>query len=116
MKGRQKQMRQERARQRMMDAVPQADVVITNPTHFAVALSYKPDEMEAPIVVAKGADYLALRIRQLAEDYDIPRYEDPPLARQLYADAEIDQQIPLDVFEAVAKVIAFVNGLKRKRA
>lgn len=114
-KGRQRQIRQERAKQRMMQAVPESDVIITNPTHFAVALSYKPDTMDAPIVIAKGADYIALRIRQMGEDNDIPRYEDPPLARQLYADAEIGQEIPLDLFEAVAKVIAFINQIKKKK-
>lgn len=115
-KGRQRQIRMERARKRMMSNVPKADVVITNPTHYAVALRYKPEEGDgAPVLVAKGVDHMALRIRELAGQHNIPLYEDPPLARTLYAQAEVDAEIPLDLYEVVAQVIAFVMDLRRKR-
>jgi flagellar biosynthetic protein FlhB len=115
-KMRQRQIRMERAQRRMMQEVPKSDVVITNPTHFSVALSYKPEEgMVAPIVVAKGVDWLALRIRELADEHNIPRYEDPPLARQLYQDVEIGDEIPLELYEVTAQVIAYVLQLKRRR-
>lgn len=115
-KGRQRQIRMERARQRMMQEVPNADVVITNPTHYAVALQYKPDEgMNAPRVVAKGVDHLAMKIREIAEENNVPFYEDPPLARKLYAEAEVDEFIPLELYEAVAKVVAYIFSIKAKR-
>lgn len=113
-KGRQRQIREQRARQRMMSDVPKASVVVTNPTHYAVALAYDDDVDAAPTVVAKGTDLIALRIREIAEEHDIPLYEDPPLARQLYADVDIGDIIPLELFEAVAKVIAYVFSLKKK--
>lgn len=115
-KARLRQIRTERARQRMMQAVPQADVVITNPTHYACALSYKPDTMEAPVMVAKGQDLVALRIRDLAESHDIPIVENPPLARALFAGCDIDQQIPEDHYQAVAEVISYVWSLNRRKA
>jgi len=111
-KGRLRQIRAQRARERMMQAVPSADVVITNPTHFAVALSYKPPEMEAPILVAKGQDLVAQRIRETAEEHDIAIVENPPLARALYASVEIEQEVPPEHYEAVAKVISYVFNLK----
>lgn len=111
-KGRLRQIRAQRARERMMQAVPTADVVITNPTHFAVALSYKPPEMEAPILVAKGQDLVAQRIRETAEEHDIAIVENPPLARALYASVEIEQEVPPEHYEAVAKVISYVFNLK----
>lgn len=115
-KARQRQIRNERARKRMMSAVPKADVVITNPTHYSVALRYKVEEGDAaPIVVAKGVDTLAMRIREVAREHNVPLYEDPPLARQLYAQVEIDEQIPIQLYDVVAKVIAFVMDLKRRR-
>jgi flagellar biosynthetic protein FlhB len=115
-KQRQRQIRNERARRRMMAAVPKADVVITNPTHYSVALRYKPDEGdEAPVVVAKGMDHVALRIREIAAEHDIPFYEDAPLARQLYAMVEIDQAIPLELYEVVAQVIVFIMQLRERR-
>ena len=111
-KGRLRQLRQDRARKRMMSAVPDATVVITNPTHFAVALKYdKP--MAAPKCVAKGADAVAFRIRELAKQSDVPIVENPPLARALFASVEIDETIPGEHFKAVAEVIGFVMRLKR---
>lgn len=111
-KARLRQIRAERARTRMMQAVPEADVVITNPTHFACALSYKPDTMEAPILVAKGQDLVAKRIRDLAGEHDIPIVENPPLARALFAGCELEQQIPEENYKAVAEVISYVWRLK----
>jgi flagellar biosynthetic protein FlhB len=111
-KGRIRQLRQERARRRMMAAVPDATVVITNPTHFAVALKYDKS-MAAPKCVAKGADAVALRIRALATESDVPIVENPPLARALFASVDIDDTIPAEHFKAVAEVIGFVMGLKR---
>ena len=115
-KSRQRQIRMERARKRMMANVPKADVVITNPTHYAVALRYKPQEGDAaPTVVAKGVDAVAARIRDIATEHNIPLYEDPPLARQLFASVEIDQMIPIELYEVVAKVMAFVMELRKKQ-
>ncbi|MBE0531553.1 MAG: flagellar biosynthesis protein FlhB [Rhodospirillales bacterium] len=109
-----RRIRAQRARQRMMAAVPKADVVITNPTHFAVALEYKMNEMAAPKLVAKGIDTLALRIRQVAEENDVPIVENPPLARALYAAVELDEEIPPEHFKAVAEVIGYVMRLRGK--
>lgn len=112
-------MRQQRARQRMMQAVPSASVVITNPTHYAVALRYVQGETAAPICVAKGADAVAQRIREAAKAANVPLVEDPPLARALFAAAEIDEIIPREHYEAVAKVIGFVMRMadtKRSRS
>jgi len=111
-KGRIRQIRMDRARQRMMDAVPDADVVITNPTHYSVALKYDMEVMAAPKLVAKGVDHLAFRIREMAEELDIPLVENPPLARALYAAVEIDEEIPADHFQAVAEVIGYVMRLR----
>lgn len=111
-KSRIRQVRMERARHRMMDAVPRADVVIVNPTHYAVALEYKMETMDAPVVVAKGLDNLALRIREIAEEHEIPIVENPPLARALFASVELDQSIPAEHFKAVAEVIGYVMQLK----
>lgn len=102
-----------RVRKRMMAAVPDATVVIANPTHFAVALRYDPG-MDAPICVAKGVDHLALRIRALAEDNRVPVIENPPLARALYASVDLDQPIPVEHYRAVAEIIGFVLRLKRR--
>ncbi len=116
-KQRQRQIRNERARKRMMQAVPKADVVVTNPTHYAVALRYKPDEGDAaPVVLAKGVEAVALRIREVAAQHNIPLYEDPPLARLLFAQAEIDEPIPLQTYELVARVMAFVADLRARKA
>lgn len=113
-KGKLRQLRAEKARQRMMQAVPTADVVITNPTHYSIALKYNPDEMPAPIVVAKGVDAVALRIREIAKEHNIVLYENKPLARALYDVVEIDQMIPTEHFKAVAEVISYVFKLKGK--
>ncbi len=107
-KGKLKQLRMEKARQRMMQAVPKADVIITNPTHFAVALRYDTEEMDAPVVIAKGVDEVAMRIREIGKDNNIEIVENPPLARSLYADVELDQAIPPELFKAVAEVISYV--------
>ena len=109
-----RQLRQEKARTRMMQAVPEADVVITNPTHYSIALKYDPEEMDAPIVVAKGFDDLAMRIREVAKDNDIPLYENKPLARVLFDTVEVDQMVPPEHYQAVAEVISYIFQLKGK--
>jgi flagellar biosynthesis protein FlhB len=114
-KAKQRQLGMARARSRMMAAVPGASVIITNPTHFAVALRYEHGEMRAPVVVAKGVDTLAFRIRAMAEGAGVPVVESPPLARALYASAEIERPIPIEHYAAVAEVISFVMGMAKKR-
>jgi flagellar biosynthetic protein FlhB len=99
----------------MMAEVPKADVVITNPTHYAVALRYKPESMSAPTVVAKGKGYVALRIREIAQDHDVPFVENKPLARALFKTVEVGRQIPVELFKAVAEVLAYVYRLKSMR-
>ena len=113
-KGKIKQIQRQRAQQRMMQQVPGADVVIRNPTHFAVALRYKPDQDAAPIVLAKGQDSLALRIVKVAEEHKIPTIENVPLARALYADAELDQEIPPELYNPVAEVLVYIFRLNEK--
>ncbi len=103
------------ARQRMMQEVPTADVVITNPTHFAVALKYETDKMSAPRVIAKGKDRIALKIKEIAQEHQIPVVEDPPLARALFKAVEINQEIPGKFFQAVAEVLAYVYKLKKNK-
>lgn len=115
-RAKQKQIRFERAKRRMMQNVPKATVVVMNPTHYAVALRYEPGVTDAPECVAKGLDSLALKIREIAEENGVPVVEDPPLARALYAAVEVDQTIPRQHYEAVAKVIGFVMGQAKKRA
>lgn len=110
-KARIRQIRQERARRRIIAAVPTATVVVTNPTHFAVALKYESGKMEAPVCVAKGVDALALKIREVAEENDVPIVENPPLARALHASVEIDEEIPPEHYKAVAQVIGYVMRL-----
>jgi flagellar biosynthetic protein FlhB len=107
-----RQLRNARARKRMMAAVPKASVVITNPTHFAVALQYERG-MTAPVCVAKGADLIARKIREVAEAHDIPIVENPPLARALHGTVEIDQEIPQEHYRAVAEIIGYVMKLRR---
>jgi flagellar biosynthetic protein FlhB len=111
-KGQVRKLQQQAAQQRMMQDVPGADVVITNPTHFAVALRYVDGEMNAPVVVAKGRDLVAARIRELASANDVPLFSAPPLARALYAGTDIGDEIPADLFLAVARVLAYVFQLR----
>jgi flagellar biosynthetic protein FlhB len=113
-KARLRQIRSERARKRMMAAVPKAAVVITNPTHFAVALAYESGKMAAPVCVAKGVDLTALKIREIAAAHNIPIVENPPLARTLYASVDVDETIKPEHFKAVAQVIGYVMRLKNK--
>ncbi|MDX1353394.1 MAG: flagellar biosynthesis protein FlhB [Thiomicrorhabdus sp.] len=111
-KGRIRQVQREMSQRRMMQKVPEADVIITNPTHFAVALKYDPTSMQEPVVLAMGADFIAAQIRTLAKENNISIVEAPPLARALYYNAEIDRPIPFDLFKAVASVLAYVYQLK----
>ena len=111
-KGRIRQMQRQLAEARMMDAVPDADVVVTNPTHFAVALKYDPENMKAPLVLAKGADFVAVNIRRVASANDILLIETPPLARALYHCTEVGQEIPNGLYVAVAQVLAYVFQLR----
>ncbi|MEO8756489.1 MAG: flagellar biosynthesis protein FlhB [Devosia sp.] len=114
-KGRIRAIRNERSRRRMMANVPKATVVITNPTHFAVALKYD-STMSAPLCLAKGADDVAFRIREMAKEHNVPIIENPPLARALFAAVDIDETIPTEHFKAVAQVIGFVMRMKDKKA
>jgi flagellar biosynthetic protein FlhB len=111
-KGKIRQLRQQRMKKRMMAAVPKASVVITNPTHYSVALSYDRG-MSAPVCVAKGVDNIAFKIREVARKHDIPIVENVPLARALYATVDIDDEIPVEHYHAVAEIIGYVMGLKR---
>jgi flagellar biosynthetic protein FlhB len=115
-KARQRQIRMDRARRRMIQNVPNATVVVVNPTHYAVALRYEQGETPAPQCVAKGADAVALRIREVAEEHGVPIIEDPPLARALYGAVEVDQIIPHQHYEAVAKIIGFILAGRRPKA
>lgn len=115
-KARLKQIRMQRSRQRMMQNVPKATVIVTNPTHYSVALRYEPDQGDAaPVCVAKGVDALALRIREVAREHEVPIVENVPLARALYAAVDIDETIPREHFDAAAKVIGFVFQSRAKR-
>ena len=102
----------EMAKRRMMEAVPEADVVITNPTHLAIALKFDAEEMIAPRVLAKGAGYVAQRIREIAEENQIPIVEEKPLAQALYKMVELGEYIPAELYRAVAEVLAYVYRLK----
>jgi flagellar biosynthesis protein FlhB len=113
-KGKLKQMRSEKARKRMMANVPKADVIITNPTHYAIALQYDTKTMKAPVVVAKGYDVVAMRIKTVAEEHRIPIFRNPPVARALYETAELDKEIPYEHYAAVAKIIGYVYKMKGK--
>ena len=112
-KGKIRQQQRAMARRRMMADVATADVVITNPTHFAVALSYKRDKMAAPVVVAKGADHLAAKIREIARKNEVMLVENPPLARSLFKAVEVGQAIPSDLYQVVAEILAFVYKAKQ---
>lgn len=111
-----RQRQREAAQRRMMHEVPKADVVIMNPTHFAVALKYEPDKSAAPIVVAKGRNLIALKIREIAEENKVPIVENVTLARALYASAEIGDEIPAELYQAVAEILAYVYRLSNKVA
>ncbi len=113
-KGKIRQRMREASQRRMMQAVPQADVVITNPTHYAVAIKYDSEVAPAPVVLAKGADYLALRIKKLAGENDVYIVEDKPLARMLYANVEVGAMVPPELYQAVAEVLAFVYHAEGK--
>lgn len=114
-KARLRQIRMERSRRRMIQAVPEADVVITNPTHFAIAMKYEPGEMGAPRVLAKGVDAVAFRIREVAEEHGVAVVENPPLARALYAAVDVDEEIPPEHYKAVAEIISYVFKLRSRR-
>lgn len=115
-KGRIRQLQREMAERRMMQAVPQADVVITNPTHFAVALKYNPEKGGAPLLLAKGGDFLALKIREIAQEHKVMVLESPGLARAVYYSTELDQEIPAGLYLAVAQVLAYVYQLRQYQA
>jgi flagellar biosynthetic protein FliR/FlhB len=108
-----KQKQRELATRRMMHEVPKATVVITNPTHFAVALKYDKETSGAPVVVAKGMDLIALKIKEIARESKVPIVENKPLARALFAKVEIDSQVPVELYQAVAEIIAYVYSLRR---
>lgn len=112
-KARVRQVARQIANQRMMDAVPTADVIVTNPTHYAVALKYEAGSMRAPKVVAKGVDELALRIRELGDAHRVMRVEAPPLARALYRQCKVDQEIPAQLYAAVAQVLTYLYQMRR---
>ena len=115
-KARIRQLQREASQRRMLEDVPQADVVITNPTHYSVALKYDPASAAAPIVVAKGADLIALKIRSIASEHEVPIFEEPPLARAIFGSTEIGDEIPAPLFLAVARVLAYVFQLARASA
>jgi len=110
-----KQKQRQMSASRMMKDIPKADVVITNPTHFAVALKYEPEKNSAPMVIAKGQDYLALRIKEIAKDNSVEIVENKPLARTLYSTVEVGDAVPQELYQAVAEVLAFVYSLKDKK-
>ena len=113
-KGQIRQKMMEASRRRMMQDLPQADVVITNPTHYAVAIKYEPEVADAPIVVAKGEDYLAAKIKEIAKENKVEIVENKPLARMLYANVDVGQAVPPELYQAVAEVLAFVYHLQGK--
>jgi flagellar biosynthesis protein FlhB len=114
-KGRIKRLQREMARKRMMAAVPKADVIITNPTHLAVAIRYEASTMNAPVVVAKGADLLAEKIKEIAVENGIPLVENKPVAQVLYRMVDVEQSIPENLYKAIAEILAYVYSLKQKR-
>jgi len=110
-----RQKQREMASSRMMQAVPDATVVITNPTHLAVAIKYEQGGEGAPIVVAKGADNVAIKIKEIAKENDIPIIENKPLARLIYKELDLDTEIPADMYQAVAEILALVYKLKKRK-
>ena len=115
MSGRIRAMQREMAERRMMDDVPKADVIVVNPTHYAVALRYDDKTMRAPTVVAKGVDLMAARIREVASEHKVPIFEAPPLARALHRSVEIGDEIPADLYAAVAQVLTYIFQLRAAR-
>ena len=113
-KGKIRSIQREQGRRRMMARLKDADVIVTNPTHFAVALEYKPESMAAPRVVAKGQDLLAQRIKELGREHDIPTVENVPLARALYRSVDVEQEIPMELYKAVAEVLAYVYKVRHR--
>lgn len=113
-KGKIKGLQRDAARRRMMSRVKEADVIVTNPTHYAVALEYKPDKMVAPRVIAKGRNIIAQKIKALGREYDIPMVENVPLARALYRSVDIEQEIPMELYKAVAEVLAYVYKARKR--
>ncbi|MDE6873058.1 MAG: flagellar biosynthesis protein FlhB [Lachnospiraceae bacterium] len=113
-KGRIRQKMREASQRRMMQQLPEADVVITNPTHFACALKYDKEVNAAPVLIAKGADYVAAKIKEAAKEYDIPIVENKPLARMLYYNVDLEQEIPTELYQMTAEVLSYVYGLKNK--
>ena len=109
-----RKLQKEMSDRRMMDAVPSADVIITNPTHYAVALQYDTEGESAPIVVAKGEDFMALKIREVAAEHAVPIFEAPALARALYGMVKVNQEIPASLYKAVAQVLAYIFQLKER--
>ncbi len=114
-KGRQRSRMREASQRRMMQSLPSADVVITNPTHYAVAIKYDASQYSAPVVVAKGEDYLAMKIREAAKEHQIEIVENKPLARMLYANVDVGEEVPPELYQAVAEVLAFVYSLRENR-
>ena len=114
-KGRIRQLQREAAKKRMMQNVPAADVIITNPTHYAVALRYDKEKEDAPVVLAKGIDFLALQIKKIGLENGVEIVENPPLARELYRLCDIDRQIPSELFKAVAEVLSFVYTANKQK-
>ena len=113
-KGKIRSIQRESARRRMMSRVKDADVIVTNPTHYAVALEYKPEQMAAPRVIAKGRNLIAQRIKALGREHDIPTVENVPLARALYRSVNIEQEIPMELYKAVAEVLAYVYKIRKR--
>jgi flagellar biosynthetic protein FlhB len=113
-KGKIRSIQRSAARRRMMAKVKDADVIVTNPTHYAIALEYKPETMGAPRVLAKGRDLIAQKIRELGREYDIPTVENVPLARALYRLVDVDQEIPMELYKAVAEVLAYVYKIRKR--
>jgi len=112
-KSRIRTLARQRNSRRMLDALPQASMVITNPTHYAVALRYQREDGGAPVVIAKGVDHMARKIREIASAHEVPLVENKPLARSLYDQVEIDTQIPPEFYRAVAEIIHYLNNTKR---
>src|SRR5690606_19495077 len=113
--GRIRQLQREMAQRRMMSNVPQADVIITNPEHFSVALKYDPDTMDTPLMIAKGGDHTALKIREIARAHNIEIIQSPVLARAIFYTTEVDQEIPSGLYLAVAQILAYVFQLRNYR-